>query len=270
MILSHAKRFVMFLPWKTGSQTLIARLQDFNDSPYDGMFRFQPHLNRVVHYHLTLSDFQALPESRLGYFLAWFVRNPYDRAYSGFVQLQRDLERQPDLSYTSEWIRRLVMQQLDETRRQIEAADGEFDNWLALIDEYQVFEAGRNTNFLLHPAHYWTHLNGTQAVDFIGRVESFEDDLRAFADLMGLSELAAVNANVSEPDSWPSSVSAYRYTDRMSAASIERINQLFAADFEYFGYEKIEPGAVESELGRAGSWWRTRDLVRLRGARRVA
>ena len=90
------------------------------------------------------------------------------------------------------------------------------------------------------------------------------------ADLKGLPELPAVNANVTEPDSWSSGLSPYRCTDRMSAASIERINQLFAADFEYFGYEKIEPGEVEFETGRAGSWWRTRDLVRLGGARRVA
>ena len=49
MIISHQKRFVMFLPWKTASQTIALRLQPYNESPYGRFFYFNSHLNRVVH-----------------------------------------------------------------------------------------------------------------------------------------------------------------------------------------------------------------------------
>ena len=163
MIVSHEKRFVMLLPWKTGSQTLIARLRSYNESAYHWFFHFEPHLNRVVHQHLTRSDFEALPESRLGYFLASFIRNPYDRAYSGFLELQRALRvEHAGLPIEEKWVRQLVMHQLDENRRQLEAAEGDFDRWLASVEDYQVFEAGRNTYFPLHPAHYWTHTTASR------------------------------------------------------------------------------------------------------------
>ena len=94
MIISHAKRFVMLLPWKTASQTMVLRLSQYNESPYNRFFYFNAHLNRVVHQHITCADFACLPESKLGYFLASYVRNPYDRAYSGFRQLQKDIKGQ--------------------------------------------------------------------------------------------------------------------------------------------------------------------------------
>jgi hypothetical protein len=73
MILSHAKRFVMFLPWKTASQTTASRIAAYNESPYSRFFHFNPHLCRVVHQHLICADFAALPESKNGYFLASFT-----------------------------------------------------------------------------------------------------------------------------------------------------------------------------------------------------
>jgi hypothetical protein len=84
MIVSHTKKFIMFLPWKTASQTLSHRLHNLDESPYSKFFAFNIFLNRVVHQHLTCSDYCSLPESKLGYFLASFVRNPYDRIYSAF------------------------------------------------------------------------------------------------------------------------------------------------------------------------------------------
>jgi hypothetical protein len=36
----------------------------------------------------------------------------------------------------------------------------------------------------------------------------------------------------------------YRYVERMSARSIDKVNQLFAADFELLGYERLRAGTV--------------------------
>jgi hypothetical protein len=95
MTISHAKQFVMFAPWKTASSRIHRRLEQYNESPYSRFFYFNPYLQRVVHQHVTCAEFTSFPESRCGYFLASFVRTPYDRVYSGFLQLQKDIQQEP-------------------------------------------------------------------------------------------------------------------------------------------------------------------------------
>ena len=167
MVISHEKRFVLLLPWKTASQTLSLRLGPYNDSPYEPFFYFNAYLNRVVHPHVTCSEFACLPESKLGYLLAAFVRNPYDRVYSGFRQLQVDLRTHPHATYSERWVHVHVMEQLSENFAQLLRAEFDFDRWVDRLDEEQIYEVGRNTSFPLHPAHYWTHVAGQQAIDFI-------------------------------------------------------------------------------------------------------
>ena len=250
MVISHAKRFGMFLPWKTASQTLALRLRPYDESPYSKFFEFNPHLNRVIHQHLTCADFAALPESRLGYFTGSFVRNPYDRAYSGFGELQRAVRWQPNLKFPSDWVRELVMTQLAETDMQLRRADYQFDAWIALLDEAQIYEAGRNTGFPLHPAHYWTHVAGRQCVDVVGRVERFEPDFASFCAHVGI-EAGAENSNVVDLEAGSrTNPFGYRYVDRMNAASLTKINRLFAKDFELFGYRTVTGPATRSTAYR--------------------
>jgi hypothetical protein len=241
MIVSHAKQFVMFLPWKTASQTMVVRLAPYNESPYDQFFYSNQYLNRVVHQHITCSDFVCLPESNNKYFLGSFVRNACDRVYSGFRQLQKDISEQPSATFPETRIRALVLAQLEENQAQLSRAEFQFDRWLALVRDEQVYESCRNSNFPLHPAHYWTHIAGRQFVDFIGRVEQFETDFRQFTSHCGIDDAGAENNNVVDLEgSAASNTHGYRYADRMSAASsIDKINRLFATDFDLFGYQKL-------------------------------
>jgi hypothetical protein len=241
MIISHQKRFVMFAPWKTASQTAYARLKRYNESPYSRFFYFNRYLNRVVHQHITCADFISLPENELNYLTASFVRNPYDRTYSGFLQLQRDIRDQPGRTFPQPWIRELVIKQLEENYAQIRQANFQFDEWLKLVDEGQIYEVGRNSNFPLHPAQYWTHVAGEQFVKFVGRVENFESDFQSFLSRAGITDpIEQLNANVSESTGAAADkLSGYKYVSLMSARSIDKINSLFAADFNLFGYLKV-------------------------------
>jgi hypothetical protein len=240
MVISHSKKFVMFLPWKTASQTMSLRLQPFNDSPYNPFFYFNAYLNRVVHQHLTCAEFVCLPESRLGHVAVSFVRNPYDRVYSGFHQLQKDIREQPFFDYPNRWIRDLVMNQLSENFSQICQAGFQFDRWVELIRDEQIYEIGRNSNFPLHPSHYWTHIAGEQFVGFIGRVERFEHDFEHFLLRVGIDRIEPRNANVVNLEARSAERPlGYRYLDRMSAKSIDKINRLFEKDFEIFGYQSV-------------------------------
>lgn len=238
MILSNRHRFVVLAPWKTASSTTHRRLSQYNESPYSRFFAYNPYLQRVVHQHITYSDFMALPESRCGYYSCAFVRNPYDRVYSGFLQLQRDMREQLDAEFPQPWIKTLVMRQIDENRTQLSAAEFDFDRWVSLIEESQIYEVGRNTSFPLHPGHYWTGTNRDVMVDFVGKTETFERDFCVFCNRVGIepSERGSENVTGDIIGSEPSGSS--RYVHRMSAATISKINALFDADFELFGYEK--------------------------------
>ncbi|MCF8262455.1 MAG: sulfotransferase family protein [Melioribacteraceae bacterium] len=240
MIISHSKKFIMFRPWKTASQTMSQRLKTFSESTYPYFFYFNPFLNRIVHQHITCADFACLPESKLGYFSASFVRNPYDRVYSGFLQLQKDIDFQPSAKFPADWIKRLVLTQLDEIFEEFKKANFDFDRWFQRVGEEQIYEIGRNSSFPLHPAHYWTHLNGEKCVDFVGRVENFENDFKVFLSKTNIDSIESINANVSGSSNFPEeSPNEYRYTNRMKPKTIEKINRIFEKDFELFDYKMI-------------------------------
>ena len=218
------------------------RLEHYNESPYSRFYYFNGYLRRVVHQHVTCAELSAFPESKLGYFLASFVRNPYDRVYSGFLQLKRDIQQQPLALFPEQWVKDLVMRQLAENFAQLSLAGFDFDGWLHLVQEHQIYEIGRNTSFPLHPAHYWTHHAGKQMVEFIGKVENFEADFERLCSTLGIVIKEKINANCTdnapEGENRPDQ---YKYLHLMSNASIGKINQLFKADFEMFGYEAM-PG----------------------------
>jgi hypothetical protein len=241
MIISHQKKFAIFLPWKTASQTAVRRLAPYDESPYSKLYYFNTYLNRVVHQHITCAEFACLPESKLGYFTASFVRNPYDRVYSGFRQIQKTVLNQPHFSYPEPWIRDLVIKQLAEIYAQLYDSQFKFDDWLALVSDEQIYEIGRNTSFPLHPSHYWTHIATQQVVDFIGYVENFDADFQKLLLHIGIQSVESVNANVVElAGDAPHNPFGYRYVNRMNARSIEKINRLFKKDFDLFKYEQVK------------------------------
>ncbi len=239
MIVSHRQRFILLSPWKTASSTMHARLEALNESPYSRFFDYNPILQRVVHQHVTYADFAMLPESRAGYPVGAFVRNPYDKVYSGFLQLQRDLRDHPSVPFPAPWIKALVMRQLAENFAQLAAAEFDFNRWFAAVEPYQILEVGRNTSLPLHPAAYWTGIGGETKIDFIGRAEDFERDFARFCHQVGITAFATVNANVTEPpEIAPGQDGPYRYTHLMTAATISKIDELFDQDFALFGYAK--------------------------------
>ncbi|WP_199920164.1 sulfotransferase family 2 domain-containing protein [Polynucleobacter asymbioticus] len=132
------------------------------------------------------------------------------------------------------------MHQLQENTQMMFAANHQFDGWVSLLNERHIYEQGRNTSLPLHPAHYWTHVAGKQIAHFIGKVENFESDFAQLAKQLDLGELSQINSNTIEPNAQSSfGPVGYRYVDRMSASSIQKINLLFKDDFELFGYPQI-------------------------------
>lgn len=237
MIISYSKKFVLLAPWKTASQTLRANLNEYDESPYSYHFYFNNYLNRVVHQHITLADFMLLPEARSEFTIGSFVRNPYDRCFSGFLQVQRDFKIQPRMKFDVPWIGDLVRDQISINMNRVIQAGFDFDKWINDLPEYEIYEIGRNTNLPLHPAHYWTKLPNFE-VNFIGKVENFREELSRFCEIIGIYSKEVNDHNTSDvAEHQPRSYS--RYAGRMSKASIDRINKIFERDFEIFDYERL-------------------------------
>lgn len=239
MIVIPSKKIVLLLPWKTASQTLRLRLDEVSQNPYPIFFYFNHYLKRVVHQHITLADYLALPESHLGYDLAVFVRNPYDRVFSGFQQLVRDLNEHPRNNYPSPWIRDLVTEQLSSNFASLCKAQYDVNIWFDRISPYEILEAGRNSCFCLHPVNYWTHYGEKEFAGFIGKVETFEESFSRFCAQFGIRSAGSESVNRSDPKLAKQDVNGYLYVNRLQPRTIAKINDLFHADFEYFGYKKI-------------------------------
>lgn len=240
MIVSNKKGFIMLLPWKTASSTAYSRLEPFNESPYQRFYDYNVYLQRIVHQHLCYSDFMLLPESKLGYRVGAFVRNPYDRFYSGFLQVQRDILTQPTQPFAKTWVKEMGMRQLSDNFSQMAAADFDFNKWAASITEYQVYEIGRNTSLPLHPCHYWAGIEQQKIIDFVGRVENFEADFDSFCGSVGVKIADRVSENVTTTVQEFGRMERPRYLDHMSASTISKINTLFSADFDMFGYRRFD------------------------------
>ncbi|MCK9612914.1 MAG: sulfotransferase family 2 domain-containing protein [Bacteroidales bacterium] len=239
MIINFERKFAIFLPWKTASSTMFTRMAYFNQSSYSRFYDFNVHLKRIVHQHITVADFKGLPESLLPLKKIAFVRNPYDRVYSGFLQIQKDLKEQPDMPYPEPWIKNHVMKQLEANEKKLRLAGYNFDNWVALLQPEDVLQIGGNSSFPLYPAHYWTHDNDKLFVDFIGKVETFEEDFKKMLEFLDISDSYNLeNANINFLTDEQSD-SDYKYLEKMSEASIQKINSLFSNDFKLFGYKKL-------------------------------
>lgn len=129
-----------------------------------------------------------------------------------------------------------------ENVAQLASAGFDFDAWLDLVQEHQIHDVDRSTNFPLHPAHYRTHHAEAQMVEFIGRVENIAADFERLCSMVGIAGQERTNENctrkVSEGESRPA---GSRYLHLMGNASIRKINHLFKTDFEMFGYQ-VMPG----------------------------
>jgi hypothetical protein len=69
-------------------------------------------------------------------------------------------------------------------------------------------------------------------------VETYDADFEALCALRRLKGLERINANVAG-DLNAVDCYGYRYSARMSRRSIDKINRLFDADFDLFGYDRL-------------------------------
>lgn len=214
MGISLQRKFIYFVVPKTGSTTARKAF-----SPYVDIKRPTPHFSE----HVPIKRFLESEYSHLTkeFYKFSFVRNPYDRLYSGF---QQDIFAAYNLKH---W---------EQAKKPIfEKIGQDFNQYISdFVTTADIF----NDPFWICfcPMHEFTHLDGRVFVDFIGKTEKLWDDTRKLEGILGLECAPTEDLNVRDPSRAP-----LKYIKAYNRRSIEIINELYAKDFEYYGYDMLSP-----------------------------
>ena len=208
MIVSHTRRVLFVHVQKTGGSTVEGLLL----RDLEGAERVS---GLPGGRHSTLRQVGATYPEVLDYWSFGFVRNPWARLYSWHSMVLRRGEAAAE--------RRGQMAERVERSR----------FWGPVLARYPSFES-----FVMEAPDEFGRLRRPQVdylrsrqhrVDFIGRTESFDDDVRQAFTHLGLP----VPESVPHTNAGPSTGYREHYTPAMR----DRVADLFAADLDEFGYE---------------------------------
>lgn len=201
---------------KCASATVRQSLKDLTDIGYP-----------VTHYpqHLTLNQFLDTEFSGLfemdDYFRFTFVRNPYDRLFSGYMQDRFAATQYPVWQVAKESIFKRIGDDFNRYMTEYVRRANLFDDW-----EWICF----------CPMHAFVYLDGECMLDFVGRAESIENGLAVLSERFGLKIAKADDVNVNAPYG-----AGLKYLSRYDRATIEIVNELYYEDFKLFGYDMLDP-----------------------------
>ncbi len=77
------------------------------------------------------------------------------------------------------------------------------------------------------------------AVDFLGRVETFERDFDGLCLTFGLTVSERVDVNRRDTTPTPGPDAETKYAQRMTRRTLDKLNRLFEKDFDLFGYIRL-------------------------------
>ncbi|AVI51436.1 hypothetical protein C5O00_09730 [Pukyongia salina] len=139
------------------------------------------------------------------YFKFTFVRNPWDRAISDYFWLQNDRKIKDNFS-----------NYLDKA--------GKFKT--VLTETGETHYRGDH----LTPQSRFFDEKGTYAVDYMGRFESFENDMQHIVKALGIQQDFDLHINAARKN-------RRHYSRYYSDALIAKVAKLYAADIERFNYQ---------------------------------
>lgn len=79
----------------------------------------------------------------------------------------------------------------------------------------------------------------TQQLDFLGRQESFEKDLRTLLNKLGVSEYSSIKIPTANQTADSKLTNGYKYLDKLKRRHIEFINKFYKKDFEEYNYPML-------------------------------
>jgi len=195
MVVDHEKRYIFVSVAKTGSTSIRRRLGFFKDPP-------------PLIYHMFLKDMiMNLPDCK-DYFKFAFVRNPYDRAYSTYMNLK--------YGGHPSWA--------DPIRKK-----NSFEEFVLDL------ESSEYSQFIhLRPQFEYVAVDGEIGVDFLGRFENLQEDFRIVEAKIGLLHGDLERYRITIPPNPLPVGEEKKYTQEMK----DVILRFYKKDFESLGYDK--------------------------------
>lgn len=147
------------------------------------------------------------------FFKFTFVRNPWDRLVSLFHWNMQ----------SSKALQGVLSGELNVAPKQVEFL--EWVGWLHTHFTENILD------FNLRPQHLWTHFEGKQVVDFVGRYENLKKDFKVVVDHMSnveklkIKKLPHINSS-----------KHCDYREIYNSEMREKVSIIFAQDIELFGY----------------------------------
>lgn len=154
------------------------------------------------------------------YFKFTFVRNPYDRIYSGYLQDRHAAANLP------RWTK--------EKKPIFDTIGDDFEAYL--LDYALMADIRSDWRWICFcPMTEFAYVGNERHVDFVGRAESLEADLHALGERLRLPLRKAEDQNVRNGFCMEEPKYLHHYTSR----AIDAVNDAYRLDFERFGYRMI-------------------------------
>ena len=224
MVISHRHRYLYFVVPKCASSTVRQCLRDYTDIGHP-----------VTDYpqHVPLRPFLDTPLAPLlgDYFAFTFVRNPYDRLYSGFLQDMKAASAYPRWIPVKKPIFDVIGPDFNRyVHEYARAADVSADwEWICFC-----------------PMHEFVFHEGVCRLDWIGRAEDVDGGLAELSRRLGLPIRKTEDVNVT---------TAYegrlKYVAKYERETVAWVNERYRDDFRLFGYDMLDPADFPRRLARA-------------------
>ena len=209
MIVSHSARVLFVHVQKTGGSTVQSVLLD----RLPGAEKLAG-LPGAKHAHLRAA-LRAHPELA-AYWTFGFVRNPWARLWSWWSMIERRQEMRDE---GHAWATRRIEN------------NPFWSGVLAEMPDFEAFVTKGPERFARLRTPQLRYLRTPQRrADFIGRTETFGDDLAQVCDRLGIEPPPEAPRRNADP-------AAGSYRDHYTPAMRQRVAELFAPDLREFGYE---------------------------------
>jgi len=208
MIISKSKKFIFIHNPKVAGSSIRAALSEYDS--FDNFFWHRGYISGIDHAvdkpHITMNDLSKTEYYQYvnnnDFFVFGFVRNPYERVYSAYQERIR---------------------QWGETRG--------FNDFLKDLNDINI---RYDYNFIhFCPQHYFFY-NGKKCIaDFIGKMESINEDYFIIQSILDIEGLELPKNNVTEK------IVNQNYLSFYDDESIKIVNALYEKDFLLFNYNML-------------------------------
>jgi hypothetical protein len=194
VILSHKYNFIFIAIPKTGTTSVQRRFELMNLEGTNICNTREPNLTQpkpLFTKHIPAIELKQKCEKFDQYFKFSFVRNPYARAVSWvFYHLRNENYDLENYSFSE-----LIL---------------------------------RCPHWIWYPQHRWIYSNGNNLMNFVGKIESLQQDFNIVCDKIGIPQQKLPHINKSNHK---------HYTEYYDNETRKMVSERYAEDIEFFGYK---------------------------------